>query len=201
MRALGFAGGLLGIALVIGITAFRAEGKPDVDKKGMVEVPKSAVRIDDGDSLDIQWDEQTVESVRILGMDTPEVMHIEHNLPYDQSFGPEARGFLRGAVAACRKLTLLRSGQTDPFGRTLGYIFVDGTNVSPLLIKARLALENVSFYGDNGLPDPAQKCVAAGKAAGPVPFEKPHLYRKRMRKLSEWLKANGKYPKPPREEK
>ena len=153
--------------------------------------------IDDGDSIEVRWDANTVEVVRILGIDTPEVMHLTHNLPYDQPFGTEARGFLRGAIAAARKVSLLRSGHTDPFGRTLGYIFVDGTNVSPLLIEARLAVETVSFYGDNDLPDPAKSCVEAAKRAGPVPFEKPHLYRKRMRKVSAWLKGQGEYPTAP----
>ena len=187
------------LLLILGPASPAAQGKPDPTKfaptrKGRVDVPKAGVRLDDGDSMAIDWGGGVVEQVRILGIDTPEVMHLEHGIPYDQPFGTEARGFLRGAVAACGTLSLLRSGETDPFGRTLGYVFVDEANVSVLLLRARLAVENVSYFGDNGLPEPAAHCLAAAKQAGPVAFEKPHRFRKRMRALSEWLKAQGKYP-------
>ena len=60
--------------------------------------------------------------------------------------------------------------------------------------SARLALESVSHYGDNGLPREAAEVLAAAEAAGPVPFEAPHLYRARMRELSRYMKEQGTYP-------
>ena len=66
----------------------------------------------------------------------------------------------------------------------------------------RLAAESVSHYGDNGLPAPAAAVLAAAKEAGPVPFEAPFRYRRRMRDVTKWLKANGAYPAcPPPAEK
>ena len=55
--------------------------------------------MDDGDTVDIRWSKGDTETVRILGIDCPETRHLEHNLPYPQDFGPEARAFAQGAFA------------------------------------------------------------------------------------------------------
>ena len=73
-------------------------------------------------------------------------------------------------------------------------MFLDGRNYSVLAVRARLALENVSHFGDNGFPKEAAEVRGAAKAAGPVPFEPPHRYRARMRELSRYMKAQGTYP-------
>jgi len=52
--------------------------------------------------------------------------------------------------------------------------------------KARLAEESITFYGDNGLPQIASEVLEASKSAGPLPFEPPHIFRKRMRALHEY---------------
>ncbi|MAG55082.1 MAG: hypothetical protein CMJ83_02200 [Planctomycetes bacterium] len=160
-----------------------------------VEVPKDLISFDDGDTITIHWKGKPEEIVRILGIDTPEVLHLDHDIPYAQPFGDVAAGFLLGCIAASDKVELLRSGQKDPFKRTLGYVYVDGKNYSVLVIGARLAIESVSKYGDNGLPYDAAACLKAAKAAGPVPFEDPGVYRRRMRDVTKWMKANGTYPK------
>ena len=40
----------------------------------------------------------------------------------------------------------------------------------------------------------AAEVKAAAKDIGPLPFEPPHLYRARMRDLTNWMKQNGQYP-------
>jgi micrococcal nuclease len=82
----------------------------------------------------------------------------------------------------------------DPYGRTLGYLFLNGRNYSTLVIEARLAAESISQFGDNGFPTEAAQVLAAAKAQGPLAFEPPHLFRARMRVLSEWLKVRNAYP-------
>lgn len=159
-----------------------------------VDVPKALIRFDDGDTVLIRWPDKDPEQVRILGIDTPEVLHLEHDIPYPQAFGYEAAGFLAGCIATADKVSLLRSPEKDPFGRTLGYLYVNDKNYSVLAVKARLAVSNVGHFGDNGLPGPAGEVEAAAKAAGPVPFEAPHRYRRRMREVSKYLKAKGLYP-------
>jgi endonuclease YncB( thermonuclease family) len=156
-----------------------------------VPVDPARILVDDGDTVVVRWSKDDLETVRILGIDTPETRHLEHDLPYAQPFGPDARGFALGAFAAATQVTLLRAGTLDPYGRTLGYLFLNGRNYSVLVVQARLAGESVSFYGDNGLPREAAEVVAAAKAAGPLPFEPPHLFRARMRELSQWMREKG----------
>jgi endonuclease YncB( thermonuclease family) len=150
--------------------------------------------VDDGDSVAIRWGAGDTEVVRILGIDTPETRHLEHEIPYDQAFGPEARAFAQGAFAAATKVELARAATLDPFGRTLAYVFLNGRNYSPMVIAAGLAEETVTRYGDNGFPREAGEVLAAARAAEPVRFESPGAYRGRMRDLSRWLKDRGAYP-------
>jgi endonuclease YncB( thermonuclease family) len=166
--------------------------KPQPRPHGVrVPVDPARILVDDGDTVVVRWSKDDRETVRILGIDTPETRHLEHDLPYAQPFGPDARGFALGAFAAATRVELLRAATLDPYGRTLGYLFVNGRNYSVLVVQARLAAESVSFYGDNGLPAEAAEVLAAAKAAGPVPFEPPHLFRARMREVSRWMKERG----------
>jgi micrococcal nuclease len=160
-----------------------------------VAVDPSRIIVDDGDSALIRWSEKDEEIVRILGIDTPETRHLEHDIPYHQSHGPEAAAFARGAFAAATDVQLLRAATLDPYGRSLAYVFLNGRNYSLLVIRAHLAYESVSQFGDNGFPAEAAEVAAAAKAAGPLVFEPPHLYRARMRDVSAALKAKGLYPK------
>lgn len=156
-----------------------------------IPVDPALVQVDDGDTVNIRWSKDDIEIVRILGIDTPETRHPEHDLPHGQPFGPEARAFARGAFAAATQVELLRASTVDPFGRTLGYLFLNGRSYSVLVVRARLAAESVTFYGDNGFPREAAEVLAAAKEAGPLPFEPPHAFRGRMRELSRWLKEKG----------
>ena len=170
----------------------RPAPKPQPRPHGLrVPVDPARILMDDGDTVDIRWSAGDLETVRILGIDCPETRHLEHNIPYPQDFGPEARAFAQGAFATATQVELLRSSTLDPFGRTLGYLFLNGRNYSVLVVEARLAAESVSHYGDNGLPKEAAEVLAAAKAAGPVPFEPPHQFRARMRDVTRWMQQKG----------
>jgi micrococcal nuclease len=161
-----------------------------------ISVDPASISIDDGDSVFIHWPGGDEETVRILGIDSPEVRHDEHGIPLDQSFGPEARAFAQGAFAAATDVQLIRAATLDAYNRTLGYLILSGKNYSVLIIRARLAEESVSHYGDNGLPALAAEVTAAAKAAGPLAFEPPYLFRKRMRALSDAAKPVRREPRP-----
>jgi endonuclease YncB( thermonuclease family) len=162
--------------------------------KVRVDVPVAAIEVGDGDTVVIEWGEEDVEIVRILGIDTPETRNVAHNLPYSQPFGHEATAFARGAFAVATQVELMRAHTMDGYGRTLGYLFLNGSNYSELVVSARLATESVSHFGDNGFPQEAQAVLEAARAAGPVPFEPPFQYRRRMREVAEWMRANGMLP-------
>lgn len=183
-------------ALVLVLVALPLVSGPDVadaSEPRRLAVPKDRIALDDGDSFLIRWPEGP-QVVRILGIDTPEVRHVDHDIPFAQPFGEKAAGFLEGCLAVADEVEILQSGETDPYGRTLAYLILDGKNYSVLVLRARLATENVSHFGDNGLPEPAAACLAAAEAAGPVPFESPHVFRRRMRKVSTWMRKKGLLP-------
>jgi micrococcal nuclease len=205
------AGATIGLAVVAvamgGVATTRAQqaqtkeqapaAKPQLRLHGQrVKVDPAAIKVEDGDGVIIRWGDKDEEIVRILGIDTPEVRRLEHNLPYDQPFGLEARAFGQGAFAVAGDVELLRSSTLDPYGRTLAYLFINGRNYSVLVIKAKFSAETVSYYGDNGLPKEAAEVMAAAKEVGstPLPFEPPHQYRARMRAVTTALKQSGQFP-------
>jgi len=199
LLACGAAGGSTAPQAAPGASAPQATTRPAATPQprpvgSRIAVDPSIVEVDDGDTVVIHWSKNDAETIRILGIDTPETRHLPHNIPYDQPFGPEASAFAKGAFASATKVELLRSATLDPYGRTLGYVFVNGLNYSVLVVRARLANESVSHYGDNGLPTEAAEVMAAAKEAGPLPFEPPHVYRARMREVTEWMKKQGIYP-------
>jgi endonuclease YncB( thermonuclease family) len=161
-----------------------------------LKVDPALITVEDGDGVVIRWNDKESEIVRILGIDTPEVRRLEHNLPFDQPFGPEAKAFAQGAFAAAQEVELLRAPMLDPYERTLAYLFINGKNYSLLAIKARYSDETIGRYGDNGLPNEAAEILAAAKqsSAQPLPFEPPGDYRARMRAVTAALKASGQYP-------
>ena len=159
-----------------------------------ISVDPALVQVDDGDTVVVRWSKDDAETIRVLGIDTPETRHIPHDIPFDQAFGPEARAFAQGAFAAATKIEILRASTLDPYGRTLAYLFLNGTNYSLLVIRARLAEESVTRYGDNGFPAEAAAMLAAAQEAGPLPFQPPGEYRARMREVSRFMKSRGQYP-------
>ncbi len=169
----------------------KAQPRPSAQK---IRVDPALVVVEDGDTVVIRWSDAEAEIVRILGIDTPETRRLEHNLPFDQPFGKEAYAFAQGAFAAATEIELLRCPTLDPYDRTLAYLFINGRNYSIMAIKARYSTETVSHYGDNGLPEQAALVKAAAKDIGPLPFEPPHVYRARMRDLTNWMKQKGQYP-------
>jgi micrococcal nuclease len=158
-----------------------------------IAVARETVRVDDGDTVVIAWPDGE-ETVRILGIDAPETQHATHDIPYAQAFGPEARAFAQGAIAASTRIELLRGATLDPYGRTLGYVFIGSRNYSVLIVQAHLAEEDVSRYGDNGFPKEGAEVLSAAREAGPAPFESPAAYRERMRAFSRWRKEHGQSP-------
>ena len=94
-------------------------------------VPAPAVRVIDGDTLDVAG-----ERVRIVNIDTPE-------MPPKAQCASEADGALRArdrlqALVAAGEVGLDRTG-TDRYGRTLAYVSVDGADAGRTLVAEGLA--------------------------------------------------------------
>ena len=159
------------------------QSRPSLER---VSIDIDLIEVGDGDTVTIHWGDGDNERVRILGIDTPEVAHPSMGWHDDQPYGPEATAFAKGVFAMAESVELLRAAEADGYGRTLGYFFVNGRNYSVLVVAARYAVETVSHYGDNGLPEPSEAVLAASRGIAPVPFEAPYKFRGRMRALNEW---------------
>ena len=136
-------------------------------------VPAGAVRLMDGDTAVIRWTAADAETVRVLGIDTAELLGGKGRHPQAERIplrarGAEARGFARGAFAAALRIELLRSSLLDRYGRTLGYFFLGGRNYSVLVIEAGLSRETISRYGDSGLPEQAREVLEAARRSRPA---------------------------------
>ena len=127
--------------------------KPQTRLHGQpVQVDPASVTIDDGDSIFIRWADGDLETVRILGIDTPETRHDEHGIPIAQPFGPEARAFAQGAFAVATDIKLIRAGMLDPYDRTLAYLILNGKNYSVLAIQARCPTRRSATTAITGSP-------------------------------------------------
>jgi len=182
---------LISVAIAVPAGA-QDDDRQQLRKSGeRIDVPVDRLRVGDGDTVTILWEDGDLERVRILGIDTPETQNIKHNLPYNQPFGQKATGFGQGAFAAATEVELLRADMMDGYGRTLGYLFINGMNYSVMIVAAHLAAESVSHYGDNGFPAEAKAVLDAAEQAGPVPFEPPYQFRRRMREVMSYWESNS----------
>jgi micrococcal nuclease len=90
---------------------------------------QAGVTVSDGDTIRLG-----AERIRIVGLDTPE---LNARCPAERELAVEARGFLRGLLAA-GAVGIERRG-ADRHGRTLAVVTVNGRDVAALLIAAGLA--------------------------------------------------------------
>jgi endonuclease YncB( thermonuclease family) len=131
------------------------------------------IQFDDGDTFVL--DE---EPVRILGMDTPETKSPSVGIMEDQPYGRAAAESTRALMTRATLLEWVPDGR-DTYGRRLAHVLVDGELLSVKLIGMGLAYENVSYFGDNGYPDLAQRILDASLEAPKPPFEQPYKWRKK----------------------
>jgi endonuclease YncB( thermonuclease family) len=134
------------------------------------------VRFDDGDTFFLDG-----EPVRVLGIDTPETKHPSVGIFEDQPFGIAAAESTKAVMTRARILEWVPDGK-DYYGRRLAHVLVDGELLGVELIRMGLAYETVSYYGDNGFPDLAQRILDASIDAPKPTFEPPYKWRKKHQK-------------------
>lgn len=90
-------------------------------------------RVIDGDTLLIINSKGKEERVRLLLIDTPESVHPTEPA---QKYGKEASNFAKQHLKQGKKVVLERGNpEKDKYGRTLGYVFVDGVNFNELILE------------------------------------------------------------------
>jgi len=92
------------------------------------------VRVIDGNTLEAAIDHMKIP-VRLVGIDAPE-MGKKKNNP-GQPFSKKAKKYLAGLVH--KKTITIKEYGSDPNGRILGVVFVNGTNANLEMVKAGLA--------------------------------------------------------------
>jgi micrococcal nuclease len=94
------------------------------------------VRAVDGDTLEVAIDGGTTETVRLIGVDTPET--VKPDTPV-QCFGPRASRFEHRRVEGHRVRLLTGVEPRDYYGRLLAYVWVEGRFLEEALLRRGLA--------------------------------------------------------------
>jgi endonuclease YncB( thermonuclease family) len=92
------------------------------------------VRVYDGDSITAKTGEKKIK-VRLVGIDAPEKSRKKHEL--GQPFSQKATEYLASLVL--NKTITIKEYGTDRYGRILGLVFINGTNVNLEMVKTGLA--------------------------------------------------------------
>lgn len=103
---------------------------------GPARVSGRVLRAVDGDTLEVRLDGGPVETVRVIGVDTPET--VKPDTPV-QCFGPQASAFEHRAVEGRRVRLLLGVERRDIYGRLLAYVWVHGRFLETVLLRRGLA--------------------------------------------------------------
>ncbi|MFW6147726.1 MAG: thermonuclease family protein [Thermodesulfobacteriota bacterium] len=171
--------GILVVVFAVRYARVGTQQNYDTDYSGqalLIVMDKEAIVPDDGDSFFYKN-----RPIRILGIDTPEIVHEEHGIYEDQPYGPQAARFTFRLLKEAETVEYLPYGP-DKYGRLLAHVFVDGELLAVHLLRAGLAYENVSYYGDNGYPDLAQRLLEAAENSPAPQFEQPYLWRRKHQK-------------------
>lgn len=97
------------------------------------------VGVSDGDTITLLIDGQT-EKIRLYGIDCPEK---------NQPFGQRAKQ-LAGNLVFGKDVTFERVG-TDRYGRTIGWVYVEGKSLNEEMIRAGLAWHYKQYSSDSNL--------------------------------------------------
>src|SRR3954470_10088035 len=95
-------------------------------------IPATVIRDVDGDTVIARLPDGTVEKVRLLGVDTPEV--VDPRKPV-QCFGHAASDFTKSRLTGKRVSLELDAEQRDKYGRLLAYLIVDGRRYNDELLE------------------------------------------------------------------
>ncbi len=99
--------------------------KPDLPSN-LIEA--TCIRVSDGDTIKVRLDDDSVESVRLYGVDCPEKR---------QPFGRRATQFTKDMILG--ETVNISPVTTDKYGRTIAWVYVDGECLDKELLKAGLA--------------------------------------------------------------
>ncbi len=103
------------------------------------------VRVADGDTLTVQFDDGEEETIRFLDVDTPETVH--PTVP-EECYGAQASDFTKTLMG--QRVRIEEEGR-DRYGRLLAYVWV-GADEGGQLWNVRLLEKGLAVYNDYGNP-------------------------------------------------
>ncbi len=181
MRSFVLAVGLLA-TLSFASTCRQGRSGSDAEKSayaGAVVMDVAQIQFHDGDTFMYRDD-----SIRVLGIDTPEVTEPDVGIFEDQPYGRAAADSTHALIVRAKRVEIAYDGR-DKYKRRLAHVFVDGELLAVKLLGMGLAYENVSHFGDNGFPDLADQILQAAHEGPKPPFEPPHQWRKKHQRKPE----------------
>jgi micrococcal nuclease len=96
----------------------------------------TVVDVLDGDTVVVELANGTRDTVRMLGVDSPETHHPRKPV---QCYGPEASAYTRARLLG-RRVTLERDVELrDLYGRLLAYVWIDGARFNDELLRLGFA--------------------------------------------------------------
>ena len=102
------------------------------------------VTVHDGDTITIRY-EGTAQRVRFRGIDTPELW--KPRCRREAELAARARAFVRARLRAARTVTLAEvDTRSDPYGRWLASVYVDGQSLAAMTIQAGLGRPTIAFF-------------------------------------------------------
>jgi endonuclease YncB( thermonuclease family) len=164
------------VILMLLLKSFCFANGIDISKYDYNELDKSKIVFGDGDT--IIYDSTTI---RILGIDTPEVKNEAYGLMENQYLGKEASAFTRKAITNAKNVYCI-TYKKDYYGRTLAHIILDDELLGVMLIHAGLAYEDISVYGDNGFREFGDRIIKAWKETSKPNFMNPRIWRRKYQK-------------------
>jgi micrococcal nuclease len=126
------------IAVVLIAIAFSRCGSGGDPTERGAPVTAEVTHVVDGDTIDVRLPDASEETVRYIGIDTPETA--KHHAPVECG-GPKAQGVNERLVAG-RTVTLRFDEEPrDVYGRLLAYVYLPGAGRAgrPLFVNAELA--------------------------------------------------------------
>jgi micrococcal nuclease len=94
--------------------------------------PAVVVGVLDGDTIKVRGRDGRVETVRLLGIDTPETHHPTKPV---QCFGPEASAYTESRLLGQRVTLEDDVERHDIYGRRLAYVLLDGKRFNDELLR------------------------------------------------------------------
>jgi micrococcal nuclease len=101
-------------------------------RPGTASLDVIVTHVVDGDTIVVSRPDGGLETVRLLGVDTPETVHPDRPV---ECFGPEASAFTKASLTGARLRLETDVEARDRYGRLLAYAWMGGERFNDVLLR------------------------------------------------------------------